>query len=267
MELLILGIFIILSALGFAIYWAAGNHPHKAWVIPLCIVVIIVGMFFTLHDRAIEITFKGVGTIKAAAEQATIDANTIAEIKNRIEAQSATVDLVAQSASEAKNQLTELKSITDFSKTVIAAQNDDRYAFNQLLLWLDDKSFPFQKEAANAVILIRANYGGPIIPGHMNFPWPKGLDNTKLNIEQLKKIYKDSAEIYHTDLVEFITTNSTFSRKDKMAFCIEVLNDDKSLLATSYAGKFFSKEANIEWKHFIVKPLLDWWKENKDKIE
>jgi len=87
MKLLILGIFLIINALAFAIYWATGDNAHKAWVIPLCIVCVIVGMFFTLHDRAIEVTFKGIGNIKAAEKQATTDAEVISNIKNKIEQQ------------------------------------------------------------------------------------------------------------------------------------------------------------------------------------
>lgn len=46
-----------------------------------CLLAAFVGIIFTMHDRAIEITFSRVGTIKAAAEQATADANEIAKSK------------------------------------------------------------------------------------------------------------------------------------------------------------------------------------------
>jgi len=267
MELLVLGIFLILSSLVFAICWAAGSHPHKAWVIPLCIIVVIVGMFFTLHNRAIEITFKGVGKIKAAANQATTDAEAIADIKKRIESQSATVDLVAKSAAEAKNKLQELDMITEVSKSVISAQNDDRRSFDKLTSWVDDKSFPMRKEVANAWVQIRADFGGPLTKGHMNFPWPENIDPNKLSISELRRIYTSADSIYHADLVKFINKKSDISKKDRMGFFIDVIKDDESLIATSYAGRFFAKEAGVEWKHFIIEPLLDWWNKNKDKIE
>jgi hypothetical protein len=55
-----------------------------------------------LHERVTELTVKWVGTIKAAATQAVIDAGEIAEIRKRMEDQRATIDLVAKEATGAK---------------------------------------------------------------------------------------------------------------------------------------------------------------------
>lgn len=100
-----LGILIIINSLIVAGTWVGGAHQHKAWVISLCVLAVFVGIIFTMHDRAIEITFNKVGTIKAAAEQATADAKGISEIKKRIESQSATIDLIAEKAVTTINQL------------------------------------------------------------------------------------------------------------------------------------------------------------------
>lgn len=60
------------------------------------------GLFFLMSEGATEISITGVGTIKAAVEQATVDAKQITEIKTRIEGQSATIDAVAKEAKDAK---------------------------------------------------------------------------------------------------------------------------------------------------------------------
>lgn len=104
----LIGLLIIINSLTLTGYWVIGDHPYKGWVVTLCIVAIIVGISFTFQDRAIEITFKGIGSIKAAAKQAAIDAETVSDLKNRVEAQSATVDLVAKSASEARKITSEV---------------------------------------------------------------------------------------------------------------------------------------------------------------
>ncbi|MBI4793682.1 MAG: hypothetical protein HY789_13350, partial [Deltaproteobacteria bacterium] len=96
----LLGIVLIVSSLVFAAYWIAKQKPAKTAMLFLCAISVFAGMFLTMNERATEITIEKVGTIKAAAHQATVDAKQIAEIKERILAQGATVDLVAKEAAE-----------------------------------------------------------------------------------------------------------------------------------------------------------------------
>ncbi len=73
-------------------------------------IAVISGLALTFHERAIEITFGKYATLKAAAAQATTDAGEIAIIRQRVEAQAATMDLVAKESSDAKRLLGELRS-------------------------------------------------------------------------------------------------------------------------------------------------------------
>ena len=99
------GSLIIINSIIVGFWLLTSTQAHKVGVLSICALAIFAGCILMLQDRAIEITVKGVGKIKAAAEQATSDANAIAEIKERIEAQSATVDLVAEKAASTVNQL------------------------------------------------------------------------------------------------------------------------------------------------------------------
>lgn len=101
----LLGILLVVNSLVLALYCASTGHQHIKSIIAVCVLAAFIGIVFTMHDRAIEITFEKIGTIKAASEQATADANEIAEIRKRIEAQSATVDIVAQRANRTIEQL------------------------------------------------------------------------------------------------------------------------------------------------------------------
>jgi len=292
------GIAIVLSSLFFTGYWILGKRRYKGYAIIIGSVAIIVGIAFTFHERALEITFRGIGTIKTAAQQVAIDAKTVSELKDRVESQSATVDLVAQSAAEARkitievaerseemeknvvklNELIakaseksqELEKITEFSKVAIAAQNDDRYAFEKLVSWGGDNTFEFWELAANAVINIRVKYSGPIEPGNQKIKWAEGIDPLKLSIEQIRAEYKESLSLYHTDFVKHTEKNTVIPKKEKMQFYIDILKEDSSLTATYYAGKYFIKEANdpeLKWFPFWTKPLLQWWEQNKDNIK
>ena len=58
-------------------------------------------------------------------------------------------------------------------------------------------------------------------------------------------------------------------KKDKMAFYINVLRNDDSLGATFLAGKYFvqaASDADLKWRPFSTKPLLDWWAANHNFI-
>lgn len=99
------GFLIIVNAIVIAAWWLLGEHPYKGWAFSICLTAVFVGAFMILHERVTEVTLEGVGTIKSAVEQATADANSISEIKNRIQSQSATIDLVAMKATETIDQL------------------------------------------------------------------------------------------------------------------------------------------------------------------
>ncbi len=98
----IVGVLLAISALIITAWWVTGEHSHKGWAFTICLFAVFVGAFLILHERVTEFTVKGVGTIKSAAEKAIADADTISNLKERVEAQSATVDLVAKEASKAK---------------------------------------------------------------------------------------------------------------------------------------------------------------------
>jgi hypothetical protein len=61
------------------------------------------GFALVLQDRITEFTLNKVGTIRAAAAEASSNATEIASVKRRVEAQSATIDLVAKTALDAKS--------------------------------------------------------------------------------------------------------------------------------------------------------------------
>jgi chromosome segregation ATPase len=175
----------------------------------MTIVAVTTGLALIIHDRITELTVGGVGTIKAAAVQATSDAKDVADLKERVENQSATVDLVARQASKAKEiseevaeqnkraeqklgtlnnaideataTLGDLKSVIEFTKTVVAAQNDDRKAFDKLRQWADDKSNPFSTKAEQAWNTIFSDHTKPFYSSGFTGIWKDGFDPSNLD--------------------------------------------------------------------------------------
>jgi len=293
----IIGFVIILNALVLTGWWVATDHPYKTWVITACIIALFAGTFLILQDRAIEITLKGVGTIKAAAEQATTDATAIASLKERVEAQSATVDLVAKSANDARQLVDELdekskitdkkldrvdqattdaheaiqdmKRATGFATTLLAAQNDNWNAFYQLRKWSNDKAFPLHEVAGNAYVKIRVSYS-PIDPGYLNINWSPDIDPSKVALSDFEKTYSALNPIYHAHLVHVVWGRSDISKKERMSFLIQVLKTSNSLTAKHYAAKFFvgaTGDKDLKWEPFNMDALHNWWKHHGDEIK
>jgi len=104
----LLGILFVVNALAVA-FWFSVNATANKWIMFVCLAGIFAGIFLIVSERATEISITGLGTIKAAVEQATVDAKQVAEIRTRIEAQSATIDMVAKEAKDAKAISEDLK--------------------------------------------------------------------------------------------------------------------------------------------------------------
>jgi chromosome segregation ATPase len=186
----LIGILLVLNSIALTAWWITSQNNHKPMVITLCLIAVFAGLVLIFQDRITELTVKGVGTIKAATDQVQTDAKTVADLKERVENQSATVNLVAKEASKAKEiseevadknrqaeeklnildeaitkataTLANLDAATEFTMTVVAAQNDDRNAYDTLKKWSEDKKNPFSSRAAQAWSTIFESHNEPI---------------------------------------------------------------------------------------------------------
>ncbi len=289
----IIGGLLIINGIVIALLLISSTQVHKAGVISICLIAIFAGFFLIIQDRVIEITVKGVGTIKAAAERADIDSKAISDIKIRIEGQSATVDLVAGRAGEAlelsekatenielvQNELNKVRTnlsategslkslslLTVFQTVVVKAQNDDRQAYEQLSEWEKDNQYPFQQQALIAKMNIRLQYSERIRTGLIAIAptWKEGIDQSELTISELINDYNITEWYFHPGLISYIWKRNDFSKKDRLQFLIDVLKNDRNLKAVCLAQHFLSKEADIKFNPLVIEPLLEWWEENK----
>ncbi len=114
----LIGFLIAFNSFIITFWWVATGHSNKAAVITLCLITVFFSIFLIIKDRATEITIKGIGSIKAATDQAVLDAKQIKDIRERMEAQSATVEVVAKHASEAKKLSEEAKDLSAEAKSL-----------------------------------------------------------------------------------------------------------------------------------------------------
>lgn len=292
----LIGILLIIISLGITAWWVIGENPYKRWVFTLCLVSVFAGAFLILQERVTELTIKGIGTIKAAAKQASVDANVISDLKARVEAQSATVDLIAKEASDAKQLVNDLseknlkaeeklsqldKSISDgnlavkevqlstqLNTTVLAAQIDDRRAYDKLWAWSENSSFPFQRVAEQAVQTIMDQHSPAIIRSGFSVPWKEGVDPQKLSLHELWQAFRKAPSHIRLGILEFTWVKRTdISKRDRLQFLADVLRSDENLRVIEYAGRYFAQGTGDKLKPLAINLHLKWWEENKDSIE
>jgi hypothetical protein len=251
-----------------------------------------------LSDRAVEISMAGIGKIKAAAERATIDANAIESLRQRVEAQSATVDLVANSASEARklagelsvrikttdsklaevdkamqdarHSIAEVESVTNFAAVLIAAESDDWEAFHQIAQWADDIKHPLHDVALKALVKIRISFATPVTRGYVNAQWREGVDPAKMSLSELMAAFVNAQPLVHASVVHVVWNRTDIPKRQRMDFLIQALTQSASLNARDHAARLFIDAAGdkaLKWNAFDVKPLVAWWEEHKDRIE
>ncbi len=269
------GILLAINALVITAWYVTGDGQHKAWAISICSIAIFFSAFLILHDRAIEFSINKVGTIKAAAQEAVIDAQEISKIRQRVENQSATIDIVANKAHEVDLKLQETDKTLLFQRTIFAAQNDDRKSFDQLKIWSKDLLFPYHAEAEKQWQFLNDNpqeIDG--IRDFMRLPVEQCADilndKTKKPLKELIAMYykipPSQARFMKCHVIIYIADKRTdLPKKERLAFLISIIQSDTSFAAAWCAGwRFWGNTVpSEEWLN--KEAILSFWEANKEK--
>jgi hypothetical protein len=289
----LLGILLIVNSL-ILTAWQVSNNGGSKWIIVVCFISVFTGIALTIQDRITELSIQGVGTLKAATMKAQEQLEEITEIRNRVESQSATIDLVAQDAKKAR-ELTEdvrkksdaveaqvtkvdaalhkanvntdaLSALLEFTNTVVSAQADDRRAFDKLKGWAGDPAFPYHREALQAWQKVFEEHCQLISMGGFTIPWSPGVDPSKFDLTRLIAEYSMLPEEMKIAMLEYIRNRSDIPKKERMAFMIDVMNTSLTLTTMEYAGRNFAALAELKIKPMALEYFTKWWAENKDKV-
>ena len=291
----LIGILLILSSLAVSFWWITNRGTNKGTVVTLCTLAVFSGLVMIFQERITELTVKGVGTIKTAVQQATSDAEAVAKLKERVENQSAMVELVANEASKAKAisedvadknkraeekleildkavtsanaTLDKLEAATEFTLKVMAAQNDDRKAFDTLLELANDKEYPFADRAQQAWYTIFEEHGKPLYLSGFKIPWAEGLDPSKLTLSDLSRTYQRAPAQLKPALLEYIWNRNNIPEIDRLDFMMQVMKTDPSLTAVEYAGRYFTSGTNQKIKPLAVERLSSWWEQHRQEFQ
>jgi hypothetical protein len=174
---------------------------------------------------------------------------------------------------EAKELLAKLDEQSVFMMTVIAAQNDDRNAFEKLDGWATNSQYQMQDEARKIVQAVRMNYYDPNNGKNFGvFPWSAvaPLKPDSLDIHQIEALWnfvvpQQSAKGFIDD----IWGDTNITKIQKMTFLYSVIEKDSrnSLLAANRAAYLLSGELKANYNpSFVYSDIeskwIDWVKTN-----
>ena len=169
----------------------------------------------------------------------------------------------------AGKRIKEVENSVDFNAVSSAAINDSRIAFEQLQKWSQDKSFPLRDKASESLKeIIKSKYvPDHITPGYI-YPWPPGIDPSKLKMDSIRKQYRsDSLPGFRMSLLGEVSGRKDISKKEKLEFLSEVLRDDKSLDVCLLAADMFNLLSGQKFNRFDRSGILEWYTNHKKEIE
>jgi len=196
----------------------------------------------------------------------------VVEINNILDETKMKLVVLNRSVEDGNRAVAELQLLTLFDTVVISAQNDDRGAFDQLFVWGEDASFPYQEIAIRTVNKMMLESGLFFPPNFtsidVNIPWSEGIDPNKRTLSQLLDFYKISAARIRIGVVQFIWLQRLdISRKERLQFLADVLKYEKSLFVCKVAGYYFLKDTGDGISPLGMKKHLEWWEKNKETVK
>ncbi|MFT9063310.1 MAG: hypothetical protein ABF430_05845 [Acetobacter persici] len=293
-----IGVLLVLFGVGFPIFLVlrpSGVRIPKLVLTTIGGLAIFAGIALGIEDRITKVV-SPFGQLTAATEKATADAQAISQLKERVENQSATVDLVATQAAKAKDisqaattqvtkaqqeiemlnkvtseaavTLKSLKEEEEFRGLVIAAENDDRASYDRLAKISLDKESRFSTAAMDAYRTITGAHSSAIYNSGFKNYWRQGIDPSKFSFIELQKIYHMAPAQIRPPLLEYIWERSDIPKLSRMDFMIDVIKTDSSLTAAEYASRYFLAGGNLTQKMNLMAfdSLYEWWAQHRGEF-
>ncbi len=252
----ILGVFLIINSLLFCAIWVLGANQHKGFAITVATLAFCGGLFLVVSSQGSELTLTGIGSVKALAESARADATEIGQIRERVENQSATIDLVASKALQAEKLAARASTIIEFSTAVQAAQTDDRASYKVLCQHIANNT-EFAPIAAAIVAAINGNAAWHLcqppdrwvmVPNEYGVATATTLADRFAAYLKLPRLYRP----HGAWMVLRDDTPSYGTLDERLVVAGKILKEDPSLDATRIAGDFISDRLTpySAWKPF-----------------
>lgn len=170
---------------------------------------------------------------------------------------------IQQTVIKASLSMSELETMSEFIMTNLAANNDDRKAFDRLEEWSKNESYSFRTEAERAWVSILDAHNSLLVMSPGDVPWREGLDPSKLTLSDLRDNFLYAPNWFKPSLLKYIWGREDFSKLERLDFIMTVMKTDLSLKVVEQAGRYFTSETKQKIKPLAVSHLSDWWQEHR----
>jgi hypothetical protein len=294
------GIILILLSIGILIYWLATGRRSKPLLKFVCVFIAIMGFLLILKDKLVEVTLKDWLSIKTSAAEATADAKTIADIKQQVLNQRATIDLVATDAQTAKNlseeasnkvalaeqklkdlddtiqkangSLKKLDAATEFTLLVTKAESGDRAAFFKLgKIKITQPSEADAAESIIGAIVSKIQIETALKETSVHPEWNSfGIDPEKASLQQLKEYYFTKFANYPAPrfyIIRQIFNDNRFSELEHFDFLAIAMQQDEELGVLEETCKLMDTKRKSAQNFPNFDDYLNWYKDNRTNFK
>ncbi|MFA7257295.1 MAG: hypothetical protein WC047_06965 [Kiritimatiellales bacterium] len=158
--------------------------------------------------------------------------------------------------------LAQVQQQADFVMTVISAQNDDRKAYDQLVQWMNDPSFPLRDQAYQAQSRIQSSYFGWLGEGsYKTAHWKDEFDPRGLSIQEIEENWTSIPSLLARGYLDSVWNCTNITKEQKLTFMHNVLTDSRnSLQAADKAARILADESKVNYNPaFVFGPIEEWW--------
>jgi DNA/RNA endonuclease YhcR with UshA esterase domain len=165
----------------------------------------------------------------------------------------------------AKETLKRLDEQSDFILTVLAAEADDRGAYEKLIEWSENPDFKFRDQAFKAVEEVQISHVTSVFNDrpYMKFDWIDGDNHDSWNMNQIEARWQAVSPELARAYLEFVWGATNINKEQKLAFVHSVLtNSRNSLQAADRAAHLLSEELKAKYNPpFIYDDIENKWQE------
>ena len=163
---------------------------------------------------------------------------------------------------QARETLSQVRQQSDFVQTVLAAQSDDRKAYDQLCAWATNAYFSLRTQSEQAKFTIQKSYSGWLGEGsYADISWKDGINPAGMSFQEIEANWQLLPPIYARAYVDFVWSNTNITKEQKITFIHGVLADSRnSMQAADKAGRILADESKTRYNPpFEFGPLEKWW--------
>jgi hypothetical protein len=180
-------------------------------------------------------------------------------------------DDLQQKITAQQGETGQLNDEATFIVTAIAAENDSRPAFDQLLAVSNNPASKYQELASTETVAIASSgfYLSLFTGSPSDAIWGDyGYNKDTVTIEQCHGcINKFNNADYKADMISFVWSCQRFSMYDKLDYMADVIRTSNSITAVRYAMSEMAGPAQQYGNLLVYKSYPDWWDKNKDKYK